>query len=428
MCVDLEKRRTLRAIFAKALAAAHPESFLPQHLPRAPENGRLVIIAAGKAGGSMPEVAEAHYIGLGVPAKSISGVAIARHGYGRPLKLIPMIEAGHPMPDAGSIEGARRALAEARSAGSDDLVLVLLSGGASANLVAPADGLNLDTKRAITRHLLRSGAAIDEINIVRKRLSRIKGGRLAQAAYPARLLTLAVSDVPGDEPAIIGSGPTVPDPSTNAQALAIAERFNVPLGAARRFFEDASNETLKRGDVAFARSEYRVVATPSQMIAAASRAAKDHGYDPVVLGAELKGEARTMASGHARMARALNASGRKAALISGGELTVTVSGSGRGGPNQEYCLALAIALAGEVGIIALAADTDGTDGGTGLASDAAGAIIDSTTLTRAKAAGVDPLAYLGNNDSTGFFDAIGDLFVPGPTFTNANDLRVILVG
>ncbi|GLS22125.1 hydroxypyruvate reductase [Labrys miyagiensis] len=422
------QRAVLDAIFTGAVAASHPASFLPSHLPSLPATGRLVIIAAGKAGGSMAEVAEAHYAGLGLPTGRISGVAVARHGYGRPLKTIPMIEAGHPVPDAGSVEGATRALEAARSAGPDDLVLVLLSGGASANLVAPAGDLTLDDKRAITRHLLRSGAAIGEINVVRKRLSRIKGGRLAQAAHPARLLTLAVSDVPGDDPAIIGSGPTVPDPASNAQALAIADRFNTPLGAARSLFEDAGNETPKPGDAVFANSEFHIVATPAQMIAAAIEIAAQHGYEPVVLGANVEGEARSVAADQAKQARALKAAGRKAALISGGELTVTITGKGRGGPNQEFSLALALALGGEPGISALAADTDGTDGGGGLATDPAGAIIDPTTLARARAGGVDPEAYLANNDSTGFFEAIGDLVAPGPTFTNVNDLRVILVG
>jgi hydroxypyruvate reductase len=294
--------------------------------------------------------------------------------------------------------------------------------------VAPAGDLTLDDKRAITRHLLRSGAAIGEINVVRKRLSRIKGGRLAQAAYPARILTLAVSDVPGDDPAIIGSGPTVPDPASNAQALAIAERFDTPLGAARALFEDAANETPKPGDAVFAHGEFRIVVTPAEMIAAAAKLAADHGYDPVVLGANVEGEARAVAADQARLARELKAAGRKAALISGGELTVTITGKGRGGPNQEFSLALALALDGEPGISALAADTDGTDGGGGFATDPAGAVVDPTTLARARAKGIDPAAFLANNDSTGFFEAIGDLVAPGPTFTNVNDLRVILVG
>jgi glycerate 2-kinase len=421
-------RYVLNAIFRGAVAASHPAAFLPSHLPALPDNGRLILLAAGKAAGSMAEVAEKHYAKLGVPAERITGVAVARHGYGRPLKTIPMIEAGHPVPDAGSVEGAQRALDAAHAAGENDLVLVLLSGGASANWVAPAGSLTLDDKRAITRHLLRSGATIGEINVVRKRLSRIKGGRLAQAAHPARMLTLAISDVPGDDPAIIGSGPTVPDPASNAQALAIAERFNTPLGAARALFEDTANETPKPGDAMFTRTEFRIVVTPAEMIAAAAEIARKYDYEPVVLGANVEGEARAVAAEQARLAHELKAAGRKAAVISGGELTVTITGKGRGGPNQEFSLALALALNGEPGISALAADTDGTDGGGGVATDPAGAIVDPTTLARANGRGIDPVAFLANNDSTGFFEAIGDLLEPGPTFTNVNDLRVILVG
>jgi glycerate 2-kinase len=421
-------RNLLDAAFTAAVAAAHPAGFLPALLPPLPGNGRLILLAAGKAAGSMAEIAEAHYASQGVQPGRIAGVAVARHGYGRPTRCVPMIEAGHPVPDAGSVEGASRALALAASAGMDDLVLVLLSGGASANWVAPADGLTLDDKRAITRHLLRSGAAIGEINAVRKRLSRIKGGRLARAAFPARLLTLAISDVPGDDPAVIGSGPTVADPVTNAEALAIAERFHTPLGAARALFADPTNETPKPGDAVFAGSEYRIVVTPADMIAAAAKAVADHGYEPVVLGANVEGEARTVAAAQAVRARDLKAVGKRAALISGGELTVTITGQGRGGPNQEFALALALALESEAGISALAADTDGTDGGGGLATDPAGAVIDATTLARASALGLDAAAYLANNDSTGFFEALGDLVAPGPTFTNVNDLRVVLVG
>jgi glycerate 2-kinase len=421
-------RTILDAVFTEAVSAAHPAGCLPAHLPAPPARGRLILLAAGKAAGSMAEIAESHYAGLGVTPDRIAGIAVARHGYGRPARFIPMIEAGHPVPDAGSVEAAQRALDLAASATEEDLVLVLLSGGASANWVAPAGDLTLDDKRAITRHLLRSGAAIGEINAIRKRLSRIKGGRLTRAAFPARLLTLAISDVPGDDPAVIGSGPTVPDPVTNAEALAIAERYATPLGAARSLFEDAANETPKPGDAIFEGTGYRIVMTPAMMIAAAAKAAAAHGYEPVVIGADVEGEARAVAAAQAALARDLKAAGRRAALISGGELTVTITGQGRGGPNQEYALALALALQGEAGISALAADTDGTDGGGGLATDPAGAVIDETTLARAGALGLDAAAHLADNDSTGFFEALGDLVAPGPTFTNVNDLRVVLVG
>jgi glycerate 2-kinase len=416
------QRETLHAIFTAALAAAHPAGCLPHRLPPPPKEGRLIILAAGKAAGSMAEIAEDVYSGA-----EIEGVAVARHGYGRPLSRLAMVEAGHPVPDAGSVEGARLALQHAAAAREEDMVLVLLSGGASANWVAPAGTLALDDKRAITRHLLRSGAAIGEINAVRKRLSRIKGGRLARAAYPARLLTLALSDVPGDDPAVIGSGPTVADPVTNAEALAIAERYATPLGAARALFETAANETPKPGDPIFERAEYDIIMTPARMVATAAEAAVLEGYEPVVLGADLEGEARDVAARQARLAAELQAAGRKAAIISGGELTVTIRGDGRGGPNQEFALALAIALDGMPGIAAMSADTDGTDGGTGLATDPAGAVIDSTTLARAGALGLDPAAHLEANDSTGFFGSLGDLLTPGPTHTNLNDLRIVLV-
>ena len=420
------QRKVLMDVFAAAVAAAHPAGFLKPYLPPAPK-GRLIVIAAGKAGGSMAEAAAEHYRAAGLARERIVGLSVARHGYNRPSDLFECIDAGHPVPDAGSLAGASRALALAASATADDLVLVLLSGGASANWVAPAPGLTLDDKRAITRHLLRSGAAIDEINTVRKRLSRIKGGRLAVAAAPAELLTLAVSDVPGDDPAIIGSGPTVPDPATNTQARAIAERYATPLGAATRWFADDAPETPKPGDAAFARSRFEIVMTPARMIAAAAAAVAAQGYEPVVLGADVEGEARLVAADHARQAAALKAAGRRVALISGGELTVTIAGQGRGGPNQEFALALALALDGLAGVSALSADTDGTDGGAGLPTDPAGAVIDPTTLARAHALGLDPATFLADNDSTGFFEAVGDILRPGPTYTNVNDLRIVLV-
>jgi glycerate 2-kinase len=420
-------RRTLQSIFSQAVAAAHPSLCLLPHLPEPPAEGRLFLIAAGKAGGSMAETALAHYRSRGVPPARVVGVSVARHGYGRPLDGIASIAAGHPVPDEGSLQGARAALDLASSAGESDLVLVLLSGGASANLVAPAPGLTLDDKRAVTRHLLRSGAAIGEINAVRKRLSRIKGGRLARAASPARLVTLAISDVPGDDPAVIGSGPTVPDPVTNEEALAIARRYATPLGRLQGYFEDPANETPKAGDPHFARATFGIVMTPRDMIRAAERGAIAAGYEPVLLGSDLEGEAREVARAHARLARDLSDVGRRAAIISGGELTVTIRGAGRGGPNQEFALALAIALDGLPGVCALAADTDGTGGGAGAATDPAGAVIDETTLARARSLDLDPQASLESNDSTGFFEALGDLVSPGPTFTNVNDLRVVLV-
>jgi hydroxypyruvate reductase len=338
-----------------------------------------------------------------------------------------MIEAGHPIPDAAGLESAAQALRLAESAGADDLVLVLMSGGASANWIAPA-GITFAEKQAVTRALLRSGANIGEINTVRKHLSRIKGGRLARAAHPARVVTRAISDVPGDDPAVIGSGPTVPDPSTLADARAILEKFNLDVPpAVTRALSDAANESPKPADPVFAQSDYVLVARPADAFAAARKAAERAGREVVFLGDRVEGEAREIAAAHARLARELQAAGRRAVILSGGELTVTIRGKGRGGPNQEYALALSLALAGTTGIAALAADTDGTDGGGGAADDPAGARLDGQTATRARALGLDPAAFLADNDSTGFFERAGGLLRPGPTFTNVNDFRAIVV-
>jgi hydroxypyruvate reductase len=376
----------------------------------------------------MAAVAWAHYRSLGVAAERIAGLAVTRHGYGEPAGGIPVVEAGHPVPDQDGIAATERVLDLAAGAGADDLVLVLLSGGGSANWIAPANGLTLSEKQAITRALLRSGATIGEINTVRKRLSRIKGGRLARLAAPARLVTLAISDVPHDDPTVIASGPTVVDRSTSAEARAILERRSVPVSAAvRALLDDPANETPKPGDIDETRARFHIVARPADAIAAAADVLAQAGYEPVVLGADVEGEARAVAAAHAGLARALKAEGRRVALLSGGELTVTIHGSGRGGPNQEYALALASALDGLPGIRALAADTDGTDGGGGSASDPAGAIVDETTLARAAALGLDPAAHLAQNDSTGFFEPLRDLVTPGPTRTNVNDCRIILV-
>jgi hydroxypyruvate reductase len=332
------------------------------------------------------------------------------------------------MPDAAGLAATDRVLALADAAGAEDLVLVLMSGGASANWIAPARGLTLGEKRAVTQALLRSGATIGEINTVRKHLSRIKGGRLAARASPARVVTLAISDVPGDDPAVIGSGPTVPDPTTLAAARAIVAQYELAVPeAVTRALTDPENETPKPGDAIFATTDFGLVARPADALAAAAQAARAAGYDCVMLGDRLEGEAREVAAAHARVALDLRAQRRAAVILSGGELTVTVRGQGRGGPNQEYALALAHALGGTRGIAALACDTDGTDGGSGGADDPAGAFVDSTTVARARALGLDPAAFLANNDSTAFFAALGDLVMAGPTFTNVNDFRAILV-
>ena len=316
----------------------------------------------------------------------------------------------------------------ADSAGPGDLVLALVSGGASANWIAPAPGISLAEKQAVTRSLLRSGAGITEMNTLRKHLSRIKGGRLAARAHPARVVTVAISDVPGDDPAVIGSGPTVPDPTTLADARAIVERYRLDVpDSVVRALADPANESPKPGDPVFASASYAFAARPSEVFEAVETAARAAGYEPILLGTALEGEAREVAAAHARLARDLRAAGRRAVILSGGELTVTLRGQGRGGPNQEYALALAIALAGTKGVAALAGDTDGTDGGGGRPEDPAGAFIDETTLARARQIGLDPAVFLADNNSTEFFEKLGDLLAPGPTYTNVNDFRAILV-
>jgi len=421
------QRAFLEELYFAAVAAAHPSTCEVAHLPV--PSGRLIMLAAGKAAGSMTEVAERHYLDtLRFSRERISGIAVARHGYGRPTRVVPVIEAGHPVPDQAGLDAAEKTLALADAAGADDLVLVLVSGGASANWIAPAKGLTLAEKQAVTRALLKSGANIGEINTVRKHLSRIKGGRLAARAHPARVVTLAISDVPGDDPAVIGSGPTVPDPSTLADARAIVQRHQLDVPqAVTRALEDPENESPKPSDAAFVNTDYRLIARPADAFAAAERAVRAAGYECVFLGDRVEGEAREVAAAQAKLARDLQAQGKRAVILSGGELTVTIRGNGRGGPNQEFALALVPELAATHGIAALAGDTDGTDGGAGAATDPAGAVVDGNTGSRACDIGLDPAAFLADNDSTGFFSRLGDLLAPGPTFTNVNDFRAILV-
>lgn len=420
-------RELLTKIYAAAVERAHPRSCLPSHLPPPPANGRLLVFAAGKAAGSMAEAAEQFYLDRH-SFDRISGIAVARHGYGRPLRKLEMIEAGHPVPDEKGIAATGRTLALAASATADDIALVLMSGGASANWIAPAAGITLDDKRELTRALLKSGANIVEMNCVRKHLSRIKGGRLAAALAPARIITLAISDVPGDDPSVIGSGPTVPDATTLNDAKKILEKYGItPPASIAQALSDPANESPKPDDKAFANASLEIVAKPLASLEAAAAIAKDAGYEPIMLGADLEGEAREVAAAHAALAIDHKRAGRKVAILSGGELTVTIKGKGRGGPNQEYALSLAIALNAEAGIVALAGDTDGTDGGAGSAEDPAGAFVDESTLSRAEARGLDPAGILGQNNSTRFFEELGDLLTPGPTFTNVNDLRSILV-
>ncbi|HWM83512.1 MAG TPA: glycerate kinase [Pseudolabrys sp.] len=419
-------RRFLSDLFQTAVAAAHPAQCLPRYLPEPPA-GRLIVLAGGKAAGAMAETAERIYL-QGLAPDRLDGLAVTRHGYGRPTQRIPVIEAGHPVPDDASRAAAARTLDLAGHAGPDDLVLALISGGASANWVAPVPGLTFAEKQAVTRALLRSGATISEMNTVRKHLSRIKGGRLARVASPTPVVTLAISDVPGDDPAIIGSGPTVPDPSTLSEARAIVTRYKLDLPATViRALNDPDNETPKPGDAVFNNTRFTLIARPADAFRAAEAAARAAGYDCVFLGDQVEGEAREIAAAHAKLARDLQAQGKRTVILSGGELTVTIRGSGRGGPNQEYALALVAALDGTEGIAALSGDTDGTDGGGGSADDPAGAFADGTSAGRARSLGLDPAAFLTDNDSTGFFSGLGDLLQTGPTFTNVNDFRAIVV-
>ena len=420
------RRPLLRAVFEAAVAAAHPDAILGAHL-RPPPKGKVVCLAAGKAAAAMAAAAERHYLdALGLEPSRLTGIATTRHGHGVPTRRIKLVEAGHPMPDQAGLQAAEQTLELAQQAEACDLLLVLLSGGGSANWIAPAEGVSFAQKQQVTRALLRSGAPIGEINTVRKHLSRIKGGRLARAGQRAEIVTLAISDVPHDDPSAIASGPTVPDPTTLADARALVATYRLDVDDAVRR-EDPANESCKQGDEAFARAHFELIARPRASLDAAVKLASDAGYAIVDLGADLEGEAREVAAEHARLALKARTDGKRVAILSGGELTVTVRGTGRGGPNQEYALALAALLKDASGISALAGDTDGADGGAGSASDPAGAVIDNTTFAKMKSLGLDARTYLGNNDATGFFTATGDLLQTGPTLTNVNDVRVILV-
>lgn len=424
-----ERRALLRRAFDAGVAAAHPAICIPPHLPEPPK-GRVIVLAAGKGGGACAEVAEKHYRekhGLG--PDRLTGLAVTRHGHARPTEFVKVVEAGHPVPDAAGLQGAADTIRIAEEAGPDDLVLALITGGGSANWVAPAEGLDLAVKQATTKALLRSGAPIDAINTVRKHLSRIKGGRLAAAAYPAKLVALAISDVPRDDPSVIASGPTVPDPSTLADARAALERFGVtPHPDVAAALADPKNESPKPGDAAFEGSSFTVVSRPADALKAVIETLQAAGVEVRVVGADLEGEAREVAAEHAALAKGLGRPAHPIALVSGGELTVTIRGEGgRGGPNQEYALSLVKEMSGATGWAALAGDTDGADGGGGSPEDPAGAFADPASETRARAEGMDVGAYLANNDSTGFFERTGDLLLTGPTCTNVNDLRIVLV-
>ncbi|MCB1509869.1 MAG: glycerate kinase [Hyphomicrobiaceae bacterium] len=426
---DENMRQLLRTLFDRAVAAAQPAQCVPPHLPPVPDKGRLIVVGAGKAAAAMALAVEAHYDGLGALDR-LEGFVTTRHGYGLQTRRLGVREAGHPVPDAAGEQASRDTLALAKTATRGDIVLVLMSGGASALWSAPTAKVTLADKQALTRQLLRAGARIDEMNCVRKHLSLIKGGRLAMAATSggARIITCAISDVPRDDPATIGSGPTVADPTTLADARTILARYDItPPTAIAEALANPGNETPKPGETRLAESEFRLVAAPAQSLEAAARLLRDQGFAVELLGDSLEGEASDVAKEHAALASHAHASGARVAFLSGGELTVTIRGSGRGGPNQEYALALTEALQGNPGIWAVAGDTDGTDGGTGAPDDPAGAMVFPDTLERASESHLDPARMLSDNDSTSFFRSLGDLVETGPTQTNVNDFRAILV-
>ena len=416
-----DHRKVLRDMFDAAVAAALPSCCVPKHLPPPPK-GRTVVVGAGKAAGSMAAAVEAHW---DVP---IEGLVVTRYGHGAPCRRIEVVEASHPVPDSAGQEAARRILEMVQGLGPDDLVLCLISGGGSALLALPAPGLTLDDKQSINRALLRSGATISEMNCVRKHLSAIKGGRLAAAAAPAKVVSLIISDVPGDDISVIASGPTAPDATTSAEALAILDKHNIDVPrAVLNHLSGKQSETPKPGDPRLANVTNILIATPQDSLEAAARVAQDAGFHPLILSNSIEGESRDVALVHAAIARQIARRGQPCeipcALISGGETTVTVRGNGRGGRNAEFLLSLGLALNGHAGISALAADTDGIDG----SEDNAGAFLLPDMPARAAALGIDLKAHLANNDAYTVFEKLGDLLITGPTLTNVNDFRAILV-
>jgi len=418
---DASARGFLRRLFDAAIAEADPARVVPRWLPEPPK-GRTIVVGAGKASAAMARAFEANWPG------ELKGLVVTRYGHAAPCKRIEIVEADHPVPDERGRDAARRILEMVRGLAEDDLVVALISGGASALLTAPAEGLTLADKQAVNRALLASGASIDEMNCLRKHLSAIKGGRLAAAAFPARVLTLLISDVPGDDPATIGSGPTVADPTSFADARAIVAKYGVvppPAVAAR--LAAADDETPKPDDPRIARAETRLIATPQVSLMAAAAVARAEDVAPVILGDAIEGESREVARVFAGIARQTRRYGQPVpppcVLLSGGETTVTMRGKGRGGRNSAFLLALAIALQGQAGTFAIAGDTDGVDG----SEDNAGAILTPDTLARAAAKGVDAKAHLAGDDAYSFFSALGDLVVTGPTLTNVNDFRAIFV-
>lgn len=424
---DAQHRDLLRRLFDAAVASAQPALCVPPHVPTPEEvgAGRLVVIGAGKASAAMAQAVEAHW--QGDPAK-LEGLVVTRYGYEQPCQRIEIVQAAHPVPDAAGLQAAQRLLAMVHGLQPHDWVLCLISGGGSALLPLPLPGLTLQHKQDVSRALLASGATIGEMNTVRRHLSAIKGGRLGVACAPARVRTLLLSDVPGDNPRDIASGPTVADPTTSADALAIVSRYQVPLPAAvRDRLTSAQGESVKPGDSRLDRHEVRLIATPQMALQAAADVARGAGVTPYVLGDDIEGEARDVGKVLAAMARQAarheTPFDRPCVLLSGGETTVTVRGKGRGGRNVECALSCAIALAGEAAVYGLMGDTDGVDG----MEEIAGALIMPDTLTRIRALDLNPLTALDANDAHQVFEALGDSVVTGPTHTNVNDFRALLV-
>lgn len=421
MSTKLDPRQLLEQMFAAAIEAAQPAHCIPPHLPEVPR-GRLIVIGAGKASAAMARAVEDNWPG------ELSGLVVTRYGYGVPCERIEIVEAAHPVPDAAGLAAAGRIRDLVSNLSADDTVLCLISGGGSSLLALPLDGITLEDKQAVNRALLKSGASISEMNCVRRHLSAIKGGRLAALCHPARVVTLLISDVPGDNPCDIASGPTVGDATTCADALAIVRRYGIDLPAkVREILESGAGESVKPDDPALANIDTRMIATPQMALEAAAKVAAAAGFAPHILGDSIEGEARDVGKVMAGMALQVARYGQPfkapCILLSGGESTVTVRGNGRGGRNVEFLLALGVALDGQAGIHALAGDTDGVDG----QEEIAGAYLAPDTLQRAWALDIRPKDSLDNNDGHGFFSALGNSIVTGPTLTNVNDFRAILI-
>jgi hydroxypyruvate reductase len=416
-----KNRLLLTKMFDAAIAAAQPALCLPPHLPPRPK-GRTIVIGAGKASAAMAEALEANW------ESPLEGLVVTRYGYARPCERIRIVEAAHPLPDEAGLRAAEGIARLVAGLSADDLVIALISGGGSSLLAAPLAGLTLADKQAVGAALLKSGATISEINCVRRHLSSLKGGRLGALCAPAKLVSLLISDVPGDDPLDIASGPTVADPTTCADALAVLARYRLtPPAAVLEILQSGAGESVKPGDPRLSRAETRLIATPYMALEAAAELALDAGYKPWILSDSVEGEAREAAKVFAALA--LESRARKTpfappcVLLSGGETTVTLRGKGRGGRNVEFLLSLAVALNGATGVYAMAGDTDGVDG----VEEIAGAVIAPDTLFRARAMGIDPRKSLDDNDGHGFFQALGDSVVTGPTLTNVNDFRAILI-